>query len=343
MKNESIDEIFEGIDLNNEELLKEAEEVDNFKVDDKNQLKSKTQDSNQDSISSEYFYDLSYQIKNDPDYMHIKDLIANRHYDRFYNDDLKEKYELKKGIFSKINNYRYNEKTSEAVIDIVNTLNDLKDNKLFIGDYLPYKSLMEFYTRTGHHDEALMEISDFLKSDIYVNEIVLSAFKYYSEYLHERLDLKNEMNLESYSGNLLCRYPLCDQIFYQRNTYYSISDEKYEFNQSLIFLLDKAINSKYLESAIMFFANLIDCEILYFKALGYSMLGYFCARMNSSDKFHEYYKNALELKKQQGNILEEDFDRIFSCEQIEIDLEHGSMQTVEDQFNELFSGEFRRK
>lgn len=36
MKNEIIDEIFEGIDLNNEELLKEAEEVDNFKVDDKN-------------------------------------------------------------------------------------------------------------------------------------------------------------------------------------------------------------------------------------------------------------------------------------------------------------------
>ena len=72
------------------------------------------------------------------------------------------------------------------------------------------------------------------------------------------------------------------------------------------------------------------------------MLGYFCARMGSSDKFHEYYRNALDLQKEQGNILEEDFNRIFSCAQIEIDLEHGSMQTVEDQFNELFSEEFRR-
>lgn len=339
MKNKSIDDIFEGIDLNDEELLKEAEEVDNFKVDDVNQLKD-----SKNIISAEYFYDLSYQIKNDPDYMHIKDLIANRNYDRFYNNDLKEKYDLKKMIFSKINNYRYHEKTSEAVSDIVNTLNYLKDNELFIGDYLPYKSLMEFYTRTGHHDEALMVINDFLKSNIYVTDVILSAFKYYAEYLHERLDLNNEMDLDNYFGNLLCRYPLCDQIFYQRNTYYSISDEKYEFNQSLIFLLDKAINSKYLESekAIMFFANLIDCEILYFKALGYSMLGYFCANMKSSEKFQKYYMNALELKKQQGNLLEDDFDRIFSCDQIEIDLKHGSMQTVEDQFNELFSEEFRR-
>ena len=153
------------------------------------------------------------------------------------------------------------------------------------------------------------------------------------------------MDLDNYFGNLLCRYPLCDQIFYQRNTYYSISDEKYEFNQSLIFLLDKAINSKYLESkeAIKFFVNLTECDILYFEALAYSMLGYFCARMNSSEKFHDYYRNALKLLKEQGNILEGDFNRIFSCAQIEIDLEHGSMQTVEDQFNELFSGEFRRK
>lgn len=41
MKNESIDEIFEGIDLNDEELLKEAEEVDNFKVGDDNQPRFK--------------------------------------------------------------------------------------------------------------------------------------------------------------------------------------------------------------------------------------------------------------------------------------------------------------
>ena len=52
MKNKSIDDIFEGIDLNDEELLKEAEEVDNFKVDDVNQLKD-----SKNIISAEYFYD----------------------------------------------------------------------------------------------------------------------------------------------------------------------------------------------------------------------------------------------------------------------------------------------
>ena len=102
MKNESIADIFRGIDLNDEELLKEVEEVENFKVSEENKpIKSTTQNSKQNIISAEYFYDLSNQIKNDLDYMHIKDLIANRNYDRFYNDDLKEKYGLKKNDFFK--------------------------------------------------------------------------------------------------------------------------------------------------------------------------------------------------------------------------------------------------
>ena len=62
MKNKSIDDIFEGIDLNDEELLKEAEEVDNFKVDDVNQLKdSKNICYDESSYESSYaFFNIRY-------------------------------------------------------------------------------------------------------------------------------------------------------------------------------------------------------------------------------------------------------------------------------------------
>ena len=85
----------------------------------------------------------------------------------------------------------------------------------------------------------------------------------------------------------------------------------------------------------------MDCEILYFKAAAYNKLGFFCDRMNASAKFHDYYENAIKLKEEKGNILQEDFDRILNCI-LELDSEDDNVKSVEDRFNELFSEEFRR-
>ena len=40
--------------------------------------------------------------------------------------------------------------------------------------------------------------------------------------------------------------------------------------------------------------------------------------------------------------MDDDFDRIFSCVQIDIDFENRDAESVEDKFNNLFSEEFRR-
>ncbi len=118
--------------------------------------------------------------------------------------------------------------------------------------------------------------------------------------------------------------------FHQRNQYYFISDEKYEFNQSFVLLLVKSIQTKYLkrETVINFYVNLIDCDILYVKALAYSLLGLLYRRKKPSEKFYKYYLNALDNKREKGNILDDDFD-------------NGDVKSVEDKFNELFSEEFR--
>ena len=55
------------------------------------------------------------------------------------------------------------------------------------------------------------------------------------------------MDFDNYNGVIKNSYSLADQIFHQRNQYYFISDEKYEFIQSLILLLVKSIHTKYLK------------------------------------------------------------------------------------------------
>lgn len=306
--------------------------------------KSSIESSMQNTISTEDFYDLANQIKNNPYYSHIDELMVAENDDRHYDDGLKEKCELKMEILSKIRHYRYNEKSEELFNDIIDMLNDLKENELFIGDYMPYKELMVFYSRTGNYEKAIEVIDDFLNSGIYVNDIVLSSFKYFSNYCHDKLGITDNNDFDSYPRHIKNPYPLGDQIFNERNKYYCISDEKYELNESLRLLLDKAINAQYLKfkDAIRFYVNLIECEILYFQRAGYRKLGVFCNRMNSSEKFYKYYMNALKLREEKGNILQEDFDRILSCI-IKMDSEYDNVKTVEDEFNELFSDEFKRK
>lgn len=306
---------------------------------------STTQSSMQNTISSDYFYYLANQIKNDSEYESFKELLVDRYYDILWDDDLKEKGEVKREIFSKINHYRFREKSEKLFQDIVDTLNDLKYNEMFKGDYLPYKALAEFYYRNGKHEKAIEEVNEFLNSDIHVNEIILSGFKFLSDYCHTKIGLINNYNFDTYNGHIKNDYPLCDQISHDRERYYRISDEKYEYNQSLILLLEKSISAQFLkyEDAIRFYVNLIDCDIPYFKAAAYRKLAIFCDRMNCSEKFYLYYMNAVKLKEETGNILQEDFDRIYSCKQHEIDYEYGMEENIEDQFNKLFSEEFRRK
>ena len=130
-----------------------------------------------------------------------------------------------------------------------------------------------------------------------------------------KLGLIDKLDFKHYEGKRLNTHPLAEQIFYQRKQYYVISDDKYEYNQFLILLLVKSVSSRYLkfEQAVRFYVNLTDCDILYFKAFGYNMLGFICSRMRGSEKFKDYYTDALRLKEEKRNFLERDFERIYSC------------------------------
>lgn len=82
-----------------------------------------------------------------------------------------------------------------------------------------------------------------------------------------------EKNRENYKKPEI---PIANKIFGDGSEVYLITDEKYEFNQVLINLLIKTFNCRYLKfkGYIEFNVNLADCEILYFKYMAYSNLGF---------------------------------------------------------------------
>ena len=122
-----------------------------------------------------------------------------------------------------------------------------------------------------------------------------------------------EKNRENYKKPEI---PIANKIFGDGPEVYLITDEKYEFNQVLINLLIKTLNCRYLKfkEYIEFNVNLADCEILYFKYMAYSNLGFISKKMDSDSEFCEYYFNAIKNKNDNGNFLQEDFDRISEYE-----------------------------
>lgn len=48
----------------------------------------------------------------------------------------------------------------------MDTINDLTNNELFIEDYFPYTTLIEFYLLNGKYEKANGVIDEFLNSNI---------------------------------------------------------------------------------------------------------------------------------------------------------------------------------
>ena len=80
----------------------------------------------------------------------------------------------------------------------------------------------------------------------------------------------------------------------------------------------------------------MECEILLFKSLAYNSLGFVLKGMDP-DNFHEIYNNEINNLINNGNILDYDFNRIYSCKQIDIDFMNTEEVDYQAKFDEMFS------
>ena len=279
-------------------------------------------------VNSKYFYDIADEIKSNRDYIPFKYLLINNAYDIVdYEDNelLEEKFNLKKNVLSLSSEYKYSqEKTVNQFNNLIYEYTLLKWEPLFENDYFPYLELAGIYQREKQFSRGIFTILDFFQSEIYCDEIIFGQFKFYMGLFLRRsvLNLTEEQLLlvQNYEKNRenykKPEIPIANKIFGDGPEVYLITDEKYEFNQVLINLLIKTLNCRYLKfkEYIEFNVNLADCEILYFKYMAYSNLGFISKKMDSDSEFCEYYFNAIKNKNDNGNFLQEDFDRISEYE-----------------------------
>lgn len=356
MADESIDDIFKEWDLiDEEELINNVESLADINFDDKNTVGDEVQFSEKDEIKfSLNFFDIANEIKADYDYISFKDLLRINFYDliRFEDEELLyEKSKLKKEAFS----YKFKHKYKKGSFirfgnKVFENFDLLKTHELFLNDYFPYRELVMLCNEQNKPQEGLDVIEEFFNSEIYCDEVILDHFKYYTNRFLDKLDTPMPTNLqdsiEDYEKNRQNykndSIPIADRIFSIKNNVQYITQEKYEFNQSLFLLFCKArdnIYGKY-KDRIKFNVNLMECEILFFKAWAYNGLGFVLNRMDY-DNFLKIYNNEINNLVNNGNILEYDFNRIFSCKQIDIDFMNAEVDN-QAKFDELFS-EYKRR
>lgn len=359
MFEESIDDIFKELDLiDDKEISKKAENLANLHFDDRkisfdNRIENLNK--NEVKLDHNYYFDIAKNIKSDIDYIPFRNLIAPQLYDLMEIKDEELVYEKsklkhdaysyrKKHKYQRGNFIRYGKKVFEEY-------NLLKTEELFLNDYYPYRELVSLYNEQNNPQEGLNVIEEFFNLEIYCDEIILDYFKYYANRFLNKLDSPMPRNLkdsiEDYEKNRMGykneSIPIADRLLSIKHNVEYISQEKYDFNQALIFLFCKARDQLYAKykDRIKFNINLIECEILFFKAWAYNGLGYTLKWMNP-DNFYKIYNEEINNLNYQGNILEHDFNRIYSCEQIEIDYVNAEEVDYQTKFDELFSSEYRR-
>ena len=147
MVDESIDDIFKELDLiDEEELLKKAENLANISFDDRKiTFSNEVQFSkkNEIKLDSNYFFDIARDIKSDIDYISFKNLLKPNSYDLIeINDEklLSEKLKLRNDVSSYRFKHRYKKKyVSINANEVFEKYNSLKNEELFLNDYYPYR------------------------------------------------------------------------------------------------------------------------------------------------------------------------------------------------------------
>ena len=326
MPQESIDDIFKDLDLKKDtKASKTAKKVLRFVQNDTfvNKIKS-------NKIDDDYFNERLISIKKDANYMSLKELLIPKSYDlsNYNNNDLlKEKYGEKQSIIKLCYAIIYGHKY-HLQYRLERKLNRIKDDELFIEDYFYYYYLVKHYLYFKKYEDGINVIKEFFSSNIYCNDTVVEYFIHYLKlYLNkinfafneEYFDLINKYNEKSIYFKKP-KIPITDRIYKYKKNYYLISEEKYEFNQSLKLLQEKTITSRHFgyKNFVEFNIALLDCNILYFKSLAYQNLQ-FISKILGSKKFLNTYLNSLKNKNSHQNILQKDFNRLYSSKQIEFD------------------------
>ena len=253
--------------------------------------------------SREYFNKLANEIQSNPDFVSDREISQHVEDDfieiSFNYDKINQKADL-------INQGRELEKEDKQ--EAIKFYDSLKTNELFVHDYYPYRrQCILFKNKIKDDFKDLGTIIELFNHEIYCN-----PHQYI--WLHNKLlELIDKLNLSDYEmhniDNLLKNYgeneekyfklqntpvPIAERIFKDENGLRLLSQEKYDFVQDVYYINELGVGyirrGEY-ETAISYYLNLLENDILYYQYHAYKQLGRICKEMNNPEEFKRLYEN----------------------------------------------------
>ncbi|MBE6510953.1 MAG: helicase [Methanobrevibacter millerae] len=289
----STNEITDDFKLkSNNEILNTSNEVktENFKL------------KNVSVYSREYFNKLAKEIQSNPDF--VSDREISQHVENDF-IEISSNYDKINQKADLINQGRELEKEDKQ--EAIKFYDSLKTNELFVHDYYPYRrQCILFKNKIKDDFKDLDTVIELFNHEIYCN-----PHQYI--WLHNKLlELIDKLNLSDYEihkiDNLLKNYgeneekyhklqntpvPIADRIFKDENGLRLLSQEKYDFVQDVYYINELGVGyirrGEY-ETAISYYLNLLENDVLYYQYHAYKQLGRICKEMNNPDEFKILYK-----------------------------------------------------
>ena len=275
--------------------------LDEIKVCSDNSFNNDVSSSN--LYSREYFNNLAKEIQDNPNFVSDRDVLKH---------DENDFIEISKD-FDKINEKadlinRGKELEKENKHEAIRFYDSLKNNKLFIHDYYPYRrQCILFKNKIKDDQKDLDTIIELFNQEIYCNPHQFIWLR------NKILELIDKLNLNSSQvdeiRNLLKNYgineekyfnlqnksiPIAERIIKDENGLKLLSKEKYDFIQDIFYVKELGvgyIRRKEYESAISYYLNLLKNDILYYKYHAYKQLGRIYKEMNNPNEFKKLYES----------------------------------------------------
>lgn len=260
---------------------------------------------NQKTYSRKYFNQLADEVTQNENYESYMDLTKINEEDYIEIEEY-EKVNEKADLKNKAKSLE-NENLDKAI----EFYDDLKENELFKYDYYPYRRQCIIFKNHLHNDKRDWQtILELFGQKIYLNNHQYTWLNNKIIELIDKLNLKqsevNEINslLESYEINkdnfhLLQSnsIPLAERIFKDEKGLMVISQEKYDYKENIHYINELGtgyIRREEYETAIKFYSNLLNQNILYFKCRAYKSFARILKDMGDEKEFQRLYQKYVE-------------------------------------------------
>lgn len=303
------DKYWKDLDFGGKNMA-DSEEITEKKVitsdvisDDKINLKQnniKTSKKPNQEYSIDYFNNLAKKIKENPNFISDRDLMNHKENDFIPIENIKD-VNVKADLIEKAIGLEYAD-----IVSAIEFYNELKNHRLFVNDYYPYRRQCILYKNKLKDDlNDWRTIEELLMSKIYLNTHQLIWIENKIKELKEKLDL-NSSDIEI-MNDLLTSYkldrkqfepyqntpvPIAERILKDENGVKLLSKEKYDKVQNLFYIKELGvgyIRREEYEKAIGYYLELIDNDFLYYKYHAYKQFARILRNMKDSTEFARIY------------------------------------------------------